>query len=172
MIRLYILFHFTCNWLLCIHLFLAAEITSKGKRSLVMFMARLLNTRVKWTILIQHSICVNIATIKCIWWISIDHMEWRLSAYGSFENVEQLWFVKFPIFSWNTSTHLGHEVIKPRCLNASMYFWPSSVSGNVKGVKTSAKSHKRGFLFDTWKNDRIWSKWSVFFTEHRNHLSQ
>ena len=30
-------------------------------------------------------------------------------------------FVKFPIFSWNTSTHLGHEVIKPKCLNTSTY---------------------------------------------------
>ena len=51
-------------------------------------------------------------------------------------------FVKFPIFSWNTSAHLGYEVITPKCLNTSMYFWPLSVSGNVKGVKTSAKSHK------------------------------
>ena len=30
-------------------------------------------------------------------------------------------FVKFPIFSWNTSTHIGHEVIKPKCLNTSTY---------------------------------------------------
>ena len=43
-------------------------------------------------------------------------------------------FVKFPIFSWNTSAHLGYEVITPKCLNASMYFCPSSVSGHVKGV--------------------------------------
>ena len=27
--------------------------------------------------------------------------------------------IYFPIFSWNPSTHLGHEVIKPKCLNAS-----------------------------------------------------
>ena len=39
------------------------------------------------------------------------------------------------------SAHLGYEVIKPRCLNTSMYFCSSSLSGHVKGVITSAKSH-------------------------------
>ena len=51
----------------------------------------------------------------------------------------------FQVFSWNTSASakIGHEVTKPRFLNTSMskpqYFWPLSVSGNVKRAITNAK---------------------------------
>ena len=51
--------------------------------------------------------------------------------------------LNFPVFSWNTSAKIGHGVTKPRFLNTSMYFWPLSVSGDVKGATTNAKSHSR-----------------------------
>ena len=46
----------------------------------------------------------------------------------------------FPIFSWSTSTHLGHEVIKPKCLNTSKNFWASSVSGPVEVTNSCVQS--------------------------------
>ena len=34
-------------------------------------------------------------------------------------------YLIFPIFSWDhQSAHLGYEVITPKCLNTTMYFWP------------------------------------------------
>ena len=52
--------------------------------------------------------------------------------------------VNFSVFSWNTSAKRGHGVTKPIFLNTSMYFWPLSVSGDVKVATTNAKAHGRG----------------------------
>ena len=46
-----------------------------------------------------------------VWW-NFNHMK---------VNMKFKSMCNFPIFPGNTSTHLGHEVIKPRCLNTSKY---------------------------------------------------
>ena len=54
---------------------------------------------------------------------------------------------KLPIFPGNTSTHLGHEVIKPRCLNTSkgrlqkkINYFPRE-GGGGRGVPLHGKFH-------------------------------
>ena len=58
----------------------------------------------------------------------------------SIKNLDAKIVIYFPIFSWNTSTHLGHEVIKPKCLNTSKNFWASSVSGPVEVTNSCVQS--------------------------------
>ena len=64
----------------------------------------------------------------------------RLKNWHKFVSDEMKIVIYFPIFSWNTSTHLGHEVIKPKCLNTSKNFWASSVSGPVEVTNSCVQS--------------------------------
>ena len=77
--------------------------------------------------------------------------------------------LNFPVFSWNTSAKIGHGVTKPRFLNTSMYFWPLSVSGDVKGATTNAKSHSRGVYsrgkelqYRSFANNEMWEIKNIY----------
>ena len=65
--------------------------------------------------------------------------------------------------------NIGHGVTKHRFLNTSVYFWPLSLRGNVKGETTSAKSqcrvvHSRGkeLQYRSFDNDEMWEIKNIY----------